>query len=236
MVEFNGWICPWSIPARRNHGGAQACSPVGDLRVPYGDSARRAYSLAAVQHISMNDARAAGGRAERTLRRCSIRRGPSFDDVIVHIGGRRTSICSSSMRALREGLETGCETTRGSMRVDHLSGRIHADRDSKGPRAVDCCRVDSTRYCLPGNFIGEAGTIPSTQGQAAALPFCLHPDRAHRLPAEDGFEIYIPPTNPPASGCGTRFLEAARSLVSARCGWVLRHKPAAGRQAPALWA
>jgi len=80
MVEFNGWDMPVEYPASIGCGivaehmavrtgvGIFDVSHMGDIRL----AGREA--LAAVQHISMNDAsRLAIGR--RSIRPCSIRRG-----------------------------------------------------------------------------------------------------------------------------------------------------------------
>ena len=127
MVDFNGWDMPVEYPAAIGCGiinehmavrtgvGIFDVSHMGDIRLA-GPQA-----LAAVQHISMNDAsRLAVGQAQYLA--LLYPEGTFVDDVIVHrLGEDEYLLVINAGRARR--ISAGCATIRGSStaQVENLS-------------------------------------------------------------------------------------------------------------------
>jgi aminomethyltransferase len=118
MVEFNGWDMPVEYPASLGGGiiaehtavrtavGIFDVSHMGDIRLA-GPQA-----LAAVQHISMNDAsRLAVGQAQYSA--LLYPEGTFVDDVIVHRLGEDEYLLVINA-GTREKISAGCATTRAS--------------------------------------------------------------------------------------------------------------------------
>src|SRR6266853_2418757 len=138
MVEFNGWDMPVEYPlgiiaehmAVRTGVGIFDVSHMGDIRLS-GPGA-----LAAVQHISMNDAaRLAVGQAQYSA--LLYPQGTFVDDVIVHRLGEDEYLLVINAGTREKDFNWVRENTRNfDCRVENLSDDF-TQIAVQGPRAVD---------------------------------------------------------------------------------------------------
>lgn len=143
MVEFNGWDMPVEYPsaggiiaehmAVRTGVGIFDVSHMGDIRLA------GAQALAAVQHISMNDAsRLAIGQAQYSA--LLYPQGTFVDDVIVHRLGEEEYLLVINA-GTREKDFNWVRRTRSSLIVKLSTSRMSSRRlRFRVRRALICCR------------------------------------------------------------------------------------------------
>ena len=147
MVNFGGWDMPVEYPssgglmaehrAVRSGCGLFDVSHMGDIRVHTGKSAGGA--LAAVQHITMNDAsRLAIGQAQYSA--MLYPEGTFVDDVIVHRLGEDDFLLVINAGTREKDISWVRENTKGfDCQVEELSD-AYTQLAIQGPRAVDVLR------------------------------------------------------------------------------------------------
>ena len=142
MVEFSGWDMPVEYPASvgggivsehmavRNRVGIFDVSHMGDIRL----AGREA--LAAVQHISMNDAsRLATGQAQYSA--LLYPNGTFVDDVIVHRLNEEEYLLVINAGTREKDFDWVRDNTRNfDCKVEHLSDQF-TQIAIQGPKAVD---------------------------------------------------------------------------------------------------
>jgi aminomethyltransferase len=215
MVEFNGWDMPVEYPASlgagivaehlavRNGVGIFDVSHMGDIRL-VGPQA-----LAAVQHISMNDAaKLAIGQAQYSA--LLYPRGTFVDDVIVHRLGQ-----DEYMLVINAGTrEKDFNWVRGNTRnfdckVEHLSDDF-TQIAIQGPKGVDLLQklTDADLSAVKFYWV--------TRGTLCGLKDILMGRTGYT--AEDGFEIYIPSDEKTSARVWYEILDAGKEFGVVPCG------------------
>ena len=189
MVEFNGWDMPVEYPASigcgiinehtavRTRVGIFDVSHMGDIRLA-GPQA-----LAAVQHLSMNDAsRLAIGQAQYSA--LLYPEGTFVDDVIVHRLGEDDYLLVINAGTREKDFNWVRDNTRQfDCAVENLSDDF-TQIAIQGPKAVDLLQKLTTADLSKVKFYWV------TRGTLCGLPNILMGRTGYT--AEDGFEVYIP--------------------------------------------
>lgn len=217
MVNFGGWDMPVEYPssggliaehrAVRSSVGVFDVSHMGDIRIH--TRAKAGGALAAVQHISMNDAsRLAIGQAHYSA--MLYPEGTFVDDVIVHRLGEDDFLLVINAGTREKDISWVRENTRGlDCLVEELSD-AYTQLAIQGPRAVDVLRK-LTDANLDGikNYWFTHGTV------------CGLPDRLIArtgYTGEDGFEIYVPSDVATSERVWAAVLEAGKEFGIVPCG------------------
>ena len=188
MVEFNGWDMPVEYPASlgggiinehmavRTRAGIFDVSHMGDIRV----AGRQA--LAAVQHISMNDAsRLAIGQAQYSA--LLYPEGTFVDDVIVHRLGENEYLLVINAGTREKDFNWVRDNTRQfDCAVENLSDDF-TQIAIQGPKAVNLLQK------LTDADLNAVRFYWVTRGTVCGLKDILMGRTGYT--AEDGFEIYI---------------------------------------------
>src|SRR5499425_1752878 len=191
MVNFGGWDMPVEYPATgglvaehkavRSSVGVFDVSHMGDIRIRSGRQPGGA--LAAVQHLSMNDAsKLAIGQAHYSA--MLYPHGTFVDDVIVHRLGEddflfviNAGTREKDISWVRENLQ------RFDCVVEDLSD-AYTQLAIQGPRAVDVVRkLTDTNLDGIKNYWFTHGVICGLEDRLIART---------GYTGEDGFEIYVP--------------------------------------------
>jgi len=217
MVNFGGWDMPVEYPppgglvaehkAVRAGAGVFDVSHMGDIRVSGGSS--NGGALAAVQHITMNDAsRLAPGQAQYSA--MLYPEGTFVDDVIVHRLGAEDFLIVINAGTRGKDVAWVQENTKGfDCTVNDLSDR-YTQLAIQGPRAaavlqkltdVDLAAVRNYWF-THGTVCGLANVLIARTGYTG----------------EDGFEIYIPSDEPTSARVWQAVLEAGREFGILPCG------------------
>ncbi len=189
MVEFNGWDMPVEYPASVGGGiiaehmavrtgvGMFDVSHMGDIRL----AGPRA--LAAVQHISMNDAsRLAVGQAQYSA--LLYPQGTFVDDVIVHRLGEDEYLLVINAGTREKDFNWVREHTRQfECAVENLSDDF-TQIAIQGPKGVNLLQK------LTDSDLGAVKFYWVTRGTISGLKNILIARTGYT--AEDGFEIYVP--------------------------------------------
>ena len=215
MVEFNGWDMPVEYPAAigcgiinehlavRNGVGIFDVSHMGDIRL----AGREA--LAAVQHISMNDAsRLAIGQAQYSA--LLYPQGTFVDDVIVHRLAEDDYLLVINAGTREKDFNWVRDNTRQfDCRVDHLSDDF-TQIAIQGPRGVDLLQklTDADLKLVKFYWV--------THGTLCGLKNILMGRTGYT--AEDGFEIYIPSDEATSARVWYAILDAGREFGAIPCG------------------
>src|ERR1700747_652014 len=213
MVEFNGWDMPVEYPssggiiaehmAVRTGVGIFDVSHMGDIRV----AGREA--LAAVQHISMNDAsRLAVGQAQYSA--LLYPQGTFVDDVIVHRLGEDEYLLVINAGTREKDFNWVRGNTREfDCRVEHLSDDF-TQIAIQGPKAVDLLQKLTDANLAAVKFYWV------TRGTVCGLKNILTARTGYT--AEDGFEIYVPSDEATSSRVWKEVLEAGKEFGVLPCG------------------
>ena len=215
MVEFNGWDMPVEYPASigcgivnehmavRTGAGIFDVSHMGDIRLA-GPGA-----LAAVQHISMNDAsRLAIGQAQYSA--LLYPQGTFVDDVIVHRLGEDEYLLVINAGTREKDFNWVRDNTRQfDCAVEHLSDDF-TQIAIQGPKAVDLLQkltdadLSAVKFywVTRGTLCGLRNTLMGRTGYTA----------------EDGFEIYIPSDEATSERVWYAILDAGKELGAIPCG------------------
>jgi aminomethyltransferase len=215
MVEFNGWDMPVEYPASIGCGivnehmavrtgvGIFDVSHMGDIRLA-GPGA-----LAAVQHISMNDAsRLAIGQAQYSA--LLYPQGTFVDDVIVHRLGEDEYLLVINAGTREKDFNWVRENTRQfDCAVEHLSDDF-TQIAIQGPKAVDLLQK------LTNADLSAVKFYWVTRGTLCDLENILMGRTGYT--AEDGFEIYIPSDEATSARVWYAILEAGKEFGAIPCG------------------
>src|SRR5258706_5093443 len=215
MVEFNGWEMPVEYPAAMGCGiinehmavrtsvGIFDVSHMGDIRLA-GPQA-----LAAVQHISMNDAaRLAVGQAQYSA--LLYPQGTFVDDVIVHRLGEDDYLLVINAGTREKDFNWVRDNTRHfNCRVDHLSDDF-TQIAIQGPKAVSLLQklTDADLNAVKFYWV--------THGMVCGLREILIARTGYT--AEDGFEIYIPSDEVASARVWNEILAAGEEFGGIPCG------------------
>ena len=243
MVEFGGWEMPVEYPAAIGCGiilehmavrtgvGIFDVSHMGDIRLA-GPGA-----LAAVQHISMNDAsRLAIGQAQYSA--LLYPQGTFVDDVIVHRLGEQDYLLVINAGTREKDFNWVQQNTRQfDCAVENLSDE-YTQIAIQGPKAVDLMRkLSQATLNIEGS--GEApfsfrsisfpnvdavkfywfthGRIDTTTGKGSAQGSEFMVARTGYT-GEDGFEIYIPGDEVTSAAVWNAILQTGKQFGAVPCG------------------
>jgi aminomethyltransferase len=213
MVEFNGWDMPVEYPASggiisehnavRTGVGIFDVSHMGDIRL----QGREA--LAAVQHISMNDAsKLAIGQAQYSA--LLYPQGTFVDDVIVHRLGEDEYLLVINAGTREKDFNWVRDNTRQfDCKVENLSDDF-TQIAIQGPKGVDLLQklTDADLSAVKFYWV--------TRGTVCGLKNILIARTGYT--AEDGFEIYVPADESTSSMVWKRVLEAGKEFSVVACG------------------
>jgi len=215
MVDFNGWDMPVEYPAAIGCGiinehmavrtgvGIFDVSHMGDIRLA------GSQALAAVQHISMNDAsRLAIGQAQYSA--LLYPQGTFVDDVIVHRLGEdeyllviNAGTSEKDFNWVRDNaLQFACE-------VENLSDDF-TQIAIQGPKGVDVLQklTDANLSAVKFYWV--------TRGTVCGLKNILIARTGYT--AEDGFEIYVPADEATSARVWNEILSAGKEFGLVPCG------------------
>jgi aminomethyltransferase len=213
MVEFNGWEMPVEYPsaggivaehnAVRTGVGIFDVSHMGDIRLA-GPQA-----LAAVQHISMNDAsRLAIGRAQYSA--LLYPEGTFVDDVVVHRLGEDEYLLVINAGTREKDFSWVSDHTRQfNCVVENLSDDF-TQIAVQGPKGVNLLQklTDADLSAVKFYWV--------TRGTVCGLKNTLIARTGYT--GEDGFEIYVPSDEPTSARVWNEILQAGKELVVVPCG------------------
>ncbi len=215
MVEFNGWDMPVEYPssigggivaehmAVRTGAGIFDVSHMGDIRL----AGREA--LAAVQHISMNDAsRLAIGQAQYSA--LLYPQGTFVDDVIVHRLGEDEYLLVINAGTREKDFNWVRNNTRQfDCAVEHLSDD-YTQIAIQGPKGVGLLQK------LTDADLSTVKFYWVTRGTLCGLKNILLGRTGYT--AEDGFEIYIPSDEETSARVWYEILKAGKEFGVGPCG------------------
>ena len=215
MVEFNGWDMPVEYPASIGGGiikehmavrtgvGIFDVSHMGDIRLA-GPQA-----LAAVQHISLNDAsKLAIGQAQYSA--LLYPQGTFVDDVIVHRLGKDEYLLVINAGTREKDFNWVRDNTRQfDCAVENLSDDF-TQIAIQGPKGVDLLQK------LTDADLSKVKFYWVTRGRLCGLPNILMGRTGYT--AEDGFEIYIPANESTSARVWNEILVAGKEFGVVPCG------------------
>ena len=215
MVDFNGWDMPVEYPAAIGGGvisehmavrtgvGIFDVSHMGDIRLA-GPQA-----LAAVQHISMNDAsRLAVGQAQYSA--LLYPQGTFVDDVIVHRLGEDEYLLVINAGTREKDFNWVRDNTRQfDCVVEDLSDNF-TQIAIQGPKGVDVLQklTDADLSAVKFYWV--------TRGSVCELKNILIARTGYT--AEDGFEIYVPADEAISARVWNGILSAGKEFGIVPCG------------------
>ena len=215
MVEFNGWEMPVEYPASLGGGiisehmavrtgvGIFDVSHMGDIRLA-GPQA-----LAAVQHISMNDAaKLAIGQAQYSA--LLYPQGTFVDDVIVHRLGEEEYLLVINAGTREKDFNWVRDNTRQfDCAVENLSDDF-TQIAIQGPKGVNLLQK------LTEADLSKVKFYWITRGTLCGLPNILMGRTGYT--AEDGFEIYVPADEVTSARVWNEVLAAGKEFGVVPCG------------------
>ena len=217
MVNFGGWDMPVEYPATgglvaehkavRGSVGVFDVSHMGDIRIRTGHSA--GVALAAVQHISMNDAaRLAIGQAQYSA--LLYPEGTFVDDVIVHRLGEDDFLLVINAGTREKDINWVRENTKAfDCAVEELSD-AYTQLAIQGPRAVEVLRkLSDANLDALKNYWFTHGTVCGLKDTLIART---------GYTGEDGFEIYVPSDRATSEEVWTKVMDAGREFGIIPCG------------------
>jgi aminomethyltransferase len=209
MVDFGGWDMPVEYPgsasrpggliaehlAVRTAVGVFDVSHMGDIRL------RGPQALAAVQHISMNDAaRLATGQAHYSA--LLYPQGTFVDDVIVHKLGDHDFLLVINAGTREKDVNWVRDNVRGfDVRAEDC-GDDYTQLAIQGPRAQELLgKLTSADLAAIKNYWFTHGTVCGLNDALIART---------GYTGEDGFEIYVPPDEATSARVWHEVLDAGR--------------------------
>jgi aminomethyltransferase len=217
MVNFDGWDMPVEYPssggliaehkAVRSGVGVFDVSHMGDIRIHSG--AKPGGALAAVQHISMNDAsKLAVGQAHYSA--MLYPEGTFVDDVIVHRLGEDDFLLVINAGTREKDIQWARENTRSFDCVVEELSDAYTQLAIQGPWAVELMRrltdanLDGVKnyWFTHGTVCGLKNTLIARTGYTG----------------EDGFEIYVPSDVATSEKVWNQVMEAGREFAAVPCG------------------
>src|SRR5579862_8151452 len=223
MVEFNGWDMPVEYPASLGGGiiaehmavrtgvGIFDVSHMGDIRLA-GPQA-----LAAVQHISMNDAsRLAVGQAQYSA--LLYPQGTFVDDVIVHRLAPDEYLLVINAGTREKDFNWVRDNTRQfDCAVENLSDDF-TQIAIQGPKAVNLLQklTDADLSAVKFYWVTRGTIMLAEKSMRRYLGNVLIARTGYT--AEDGFEIYVPSDEPTSTWVWNRILEVGKEFAVVPCG------------------
>ena len=217
MVNFGGWDMPVEYPATggliaehkavRNGVGVFDVSHMGDIRIRTGKTPGGA--LAAVQHLSMNDAsKLAVGQAQYSA--LLYPAGTFVDDVIVHRLGQDDFLFVINAGTREKDISWVLENTKGFDCVVEDLSDAYTQLAIQGPRAVDVLRklTDANLDAIKNYWF--------THGTVCGLPERLIARTGYT--GEDGFEIYVPGDVATSEKVWNALMDAGKEFGIVPCG------------------
>jgi aminomethyltransferase len=213
MVEFSGWDMPVEYPsvggimaehnAVRTGAGVFDVSHMGDIRLS-GPQA-----LAAVQHISMNDAaRLAVGQAQYSA--LLYPQGTFVDDVIVHRLAEDDYLLVINAGTREKDFNWVRDNARQfNCKIEHLSDDF-TQIAIQGPKGVSLLQK------LTDADLSAVKFYWLTRGTVCGLKNILIAHTGYT--GEDGFEIYIPADDATSTRVWNEILEAGKEFGALPCG------------------
>ncbi len=213
MVDFNGWDMPVEYPraggimaehnAVRTAVGIFDVSHMGDIRLTGPEA------LAAVQHISMNDAsKLAIGQAQYSA--LLYPQGTFVDDVIVHrLGGDDYLLVINAGTREKDFNWVRDNTREYKCDVSDLSDDF-TQIAIQGPKGVNLLQK------LTDVDLSAVKFYWVTRGTVCGLPDILIARTGYT--AEDGFEIYIPADEATSAMVWNQIMEAGKEFGVVPCG------------------
>jgi aminomethyltransferase len=213
MVEFSGWEMPVEYPsaggimaehnAVRRGVGIFDVSHMGDIRLAGPEA------LAAVQHISMNDAsRLAVGQAQYSA--LLYPQGTFVDDVIVHRLGEDEYLLVINAGTREKDFSWVRDNTRQfNCKVEDLSDDF-TQIAIQGPKAVNLLQK------LTDTDLSAVKFYWVTRGTVCGLKDVLIARTGYT--GEDGFEIYVPGNEETSALMWSEILEAGKEFGVVPCG------------------
>src|SRR5947209_13876794 len=217
MVNFGGWDMPVEYPssggliaehkAVRGNVGVFDVSHMGDIRIR--DGGKSGGALAAVQHISMNDAsKLAIGQAHYSA--MLYPEGTFVDDVIVHRLGEDDYLLVINAGTREKDINWVRENTKAfDCIVEELSD-AYTQLAIQGPRAIDVLRklTDANLDAIKNYWF--------THGTVCGLKDILIARTGYT--GEDGFEIYVPSDCATSEKVWNLVMDAGKEFQIAPCG------------------
>ena len=223
MVEFNGWDMPVEYPAAigcgiinehmavRSGVGIFDVSHMGDIRLA-GPQA-----LAAVQHISMNDAsRLAVNQAQYSA--LLYPEGTFVDDVIVHRLGEDEYLLVINAGTREKDFNWVRDNTRQfDCAVEDLSDDF-TQIAIQGPKAVNLLQkmIDADLRAVRPYWVTRATIKLESSTSLRWLGNTLVARTGYT--AEDGFEIYVPPDEATSAWVWNDLLKVGKEFGAVPCG------------------
>ena len=217
MVDFGGWDMPVEYPrtgglvaehkAVRNSIGVFDVSHMGDIRIRTDNKVGGA--LAAVQHLSMNDAsKLAIGQAHYSA--MLYPNGTFVDDVVVHRLGEDDYLLVINAGTREKDINWVRDNTRNfDCLVDDLSDS-YTQLAIQGPKAVDVLqKLTDTNLAPIKNYWFTHGTVCGLKDTLIART---------GYTGEDGFEIYVPSNVATSERVWEAVMEAGREFEILACG------------------
>jgi aminomethyltransferase len=217
MVNFGGWDMPVEYPpsggllaehrAVRGSVGVFDVSHMGDIRIHSGKKPGGA--LAAVQHITMNDAsKLAIGQAQYSA--MLYPEGTFVDDVIVHRLGEDDFLLVINAGTREKDISWVRENTKGFDCVVEDLSDAYTQLAIQGPHAVEVVQK-LTDANLGGikNYWFSHGTVCGLKTRLIART---------GYTGEDGFEIYMPSDTATSENVWDQVIEAGRTFGIVPCG------------------
>src|SRR6202795_2486118 len=217
MVDFGGWDMPVEYPATggliaehkavRGGVGVFDVSHMGDIRIRTGKTPGGA--LAAVQHLSMNDAsKLALGQAQYSA--MLYPQGTFVDDVIVHRMGEDDFLFVINAGTREKDISWVRENTQGMDCVVEDYSDAYTQLAIQGPRAVEVLRklTDANLDVIKNYWF--------THGTVCGLPCRLIARTGYT--GEDGFEIYVPGDIETSERVWNAVMEAGKEFGILPCG------------------
>jgi aminomethyltransferase len=217
MVNFGGWDMPVEYPssgglvaehkAVRGGVGMFDVSHMGDIRIH--GAKRSGGALAAVQHLTMNDAaKLAIGQAQYSA--MLYPQGTFVDDVIVHRLGEDDYLLVINAGTREKDVQWVRQNTANfDCTVEDLSDS-YTQLAIQGPRAVDVLRK------LTDAKLENIKNYWFTHGTVCGLKETLIARTGYT--GEDGFEIYIPSDVATSERVWNEVIEAGKEFGILPCG------------------
>jgi aminomethyltransferase len=193
--------------AVRGRVGLFDVSHMGDIRIGIGRRAGGA--LAAVQHITMNDAsKLAIGQAQYSA--MLYPQGTFVDDVIVHRLGEDDFLLVINAGTREKDINWVRENTKKfDCQVEDLSD-TYTQLAIQGPRANEVVRkLTDANLDAVKNYWFTQGTVCGLKNKLIART---------GYTGEDGFEIYVPSDSPTSERVWSEVLEAGKEFGIVPCG------------------
>jgi aminomethyltransferase len=217
MVNFGGWDMPVEYPASgglvaehkavRTGVGVFDVSHMGDIRIRGGRVPGD--GLAAVQHISMNDAsKLAIGQAHYSA--MLYPEGTFVDDVIVHRLGEDDYLLVINAGTRKKDVSWVRENTKGFNCVVEDLSDAYTQLAIQGPRAQELLeKLTDANLRIIKNYWFTHGTVCGLKSTLIART---------GYTGEDGFEIYVPADAATSETVWNQVTEAGREFGITPCG------------------